>query len=158
MPLISTLLSAGLLAQNPAPEILPLEKVRLYETGVGYFEREGNVSGKKHAALPLPASHLDDALKTLVVLSNGRKVEIGGIEFASAVSEGMGRAIAGLPLEAETELGYFDLLSSLEGVQVELKTKNERVRGRLVEVLGPFEQTPPPPSTQEASSPPAKPA
>ena len=144
---LSVIVAAGLLAQNPSssPDILPLKKLRMYETGVGYYERDGKVSGKKKTSLPLPASHLDDALKTLVVLSNGRKVEIGGIEFSSAVSEGMARAIAGLPLEAETELNYYDLLASLEGVDVELKTAKQTVRGRLVEVLGPFQQKQPAP-------------
>lgn len=130
---LSVVSSAG-----PSSEILPLHRVRLYETGVGYFERDGQVSGQRRTSLPLPASHVDDALKTLVVLSSSSHVTIGGIAFSSLVSEGMARALAGLPLDTESTLGYRDLLESLEGVEVEVQTQRERFVGQLVEVLGPF--------------------
>ena len=45
-----------------APGLLPLKRVRLYETGVAYFERSGTLSANT-VTLPVPASHLDDALK-----------------------------------------------------------------------------------------------
>ena len=144
MLILTTLLVAPLVVQAPTTtQILPLKRLKLYETGVGYFERAGQVEGGQRTELPLPASHLDDALKTLVILSKEKGVEIGGIEFASSVSEGMGRALAGLPLEAEQELRYADLLRSLEGVEVELRSAKKKVRGRLVEVLGPFAQPAP---------------
>jgi hypothetical protein len=157
MPTVTMLIVAGVFARNPdaSADILPLRRLRLYETGVGYFERRGPVSGGRTTALPVPSSHLDDALKTLVVLGNGRRVDIGGIEFASSVSEGMARAIAGLPLEAETELGWLDLLASLEGVDVEITAGKGRVRGRLVEVLGPFDQATPAPLDGEGAVAPA---
>ena len=44
--------------------ILPLRSVRLYETGIGYFERAGTL-GSWATVLPVPAGHLDDALKSL---------------------------------------------------------------------------------------------
>ena len=44
---------------------MPLTRVRLYASGVGYFERRGRLHGEGDG-LPVPASHLDDALKTLV--------------------------------------------------------------------------------------------
>lgn len=151
----SLLLSAGVLLQSPQQPTLPLRRLRLYETGVGYFERDGVVGEKHDAALPLPASHLDDALKTLVVLSDGAKVEIGGIQFASSLSQGMARAIAGLPQDdtedggdggGAVELAYVDLLASLEGAEIEAVSGRDRVRGRLVEVLGPFDQSAPVPA------------
>ena len=73
--------------------ILPLRSVRLYETGIGYFERAGTL-GSRATVLPVPAGHLDDALKSLVVLSRDQKTRVHGLEFASSVSPGMGRALA----------------------------------------------------------------
>src|SRR3954470_20219326 len=72
-----------------AASVLPLRSVRLYETGVGYFERSGSVSGDEQASLPVPAGHLDDALKTLVVLGADGKRTLGGLEFRSSVSRAM---------------------------------------------------------------------
>ncbi|HET9955150.1 MAG TPA: hypothetical protein VFQ61_11635, partial [Polyangiaceae bacterium] len=113
--------------------VLPLARVRLFENGIGYFERSGTLTATA-ALLPVPASHVDDALKTLVVLSNS-SMTVSGIEFASLVSGGTARALAGLPLSDETPLGYGDVLSSLEGYRVRLTTKSgAQFSGRLIDV------------------------
>ncbi|MFO0654793.1 MAG: hypothetical protein U0787_06910 [Polyangia bacterium] len=105
-PLLTLLVGLSLVSACGAPtkiaqvhdaNILPLRSVRLYETGIGYFERAGTL-GSRATVLPVPAGHIDDALKTLVVLSRDQKTRVFGLEFASSVSPGMGRALAGLPL------------------------------------------------------------
>ncbi len=119
-----------------ATTTLPLRSVRLYETGVAYFERSGTLDGRGRVGLPVPASHLDDALKTLVVLGSDGRTTVSGIEFASSVTVDQARALAGLPSEGSQSLGYEQLLGSLKGAHVELKTRSELLRGRLVDVLG----------------------
>jgi hypothetical protein len=115
------------------PPVLPLSRVRLYETGVGYFERTGAV-GAGAVTLPVPASHLDDALKTLVVFSADGPARVGGIEFGSSVSRSMGRALSGLG-DGTEPLALTALLQSLKGAGVELRAAGEILNGRLVEVL-----------------------
>jgi hypothetical protein len=115
------------------PPVLPLSRVRLYETGVGYFERTGAV-GAGAVTLPVPASHLDDALKTLVVFSADGPARVGGIEFSSSVSRSMGRALSGLG-DGTEPLALTALLQSLKGAGVELRAAGEILNGRLVEVL-----------------------
>ena len=126
---------------TPAPQhpgaILPLRTVRLYETGVGYFERTGDVSLASGTSLPVPAAHLDDALKTLVVVSEGGQSTVDGLEFESSVTEGMARALAGLPKTAQTELTYMRLLSSLEGEEVAVRTDGPTFVGRVIDVIEP---------------------
>ena len=119
--------------------VLPLRTVRLYETGVGYFERSGTVSGGEQATLPVPAGHLDDALKTLVVIGADGKRTVAGLEFGSSVSRAMGRALAGLPLDADAPITHFDMLSSLKGARVEIERRDggEPLRGRVIDVLAP---------------------
>ena len=129
-----------MMAERPAGDVLPLRKLQLFETGVGYFERKGAARPGKRMALPLPAAHLDDALKSLVILDASGSARIHGIEFESAMSEGMARAMAGLPSEAGAPLHYADLLESLSGAKVEVRFAGKRVRGRLVDVEGPFVQ------------------
>jgi len=121
---------------TPAPNAaLPLKRLRLYETGVGYFERSGVLSQDEHAGLPIPAGHLDDALKTLVVLTPGGKAATEGVEFGSSLSHGMARAMAGLPVEDDTAaVTYEVLLGSLKGSRVELRTPHQTFMGRLVDV------------------------
>lgn len=119
---------------------MPLRKVRLYETGVAYFERQGSMA--EGVALPVPAGHLDDALKTLVVLSKDGEAVVDGVEFSSSVSRDMGLALAGLGEVAEQggderNIDYGHLLESLEGAPVEVRQQGRRFRGRLVDVEDP---------------------
>ncbi len=113
--------------------VLPLTSLRLFENGVGYFERQGVIKDARGALLPIPASHVDDALKTLVVLSGG-KASVQGIELASVMPDGTARALAGLPADAEKPLDFENLLTSLKGYTVEVVTKQGTFRGRLLDI------------------------
>jgi hypothetical protein len=119
------------LASSP---ILPLRTLRLYETGVGYFERSGPLVGDR-ASLPVPAGHLDDALKTLVVLGPDGKSTIQGVEFGSSISRGMARALAGLPVDGDEPLGLQQLLVGLKGAGVEVHARGLTHTGRIVDVV-----------------------
>ncbi|WP_266223314.1 hypothetical protein [Paraliomyxa miuraensis] len=134
---VSTLALLTTLAVVPPPT-LPLQRVRLYETGVGYFERRGNVGASESLALPVPSSHIDDALKSLVVLEATTGVRIEGVQWGSSVSEGMARAMAGLPTDSEEPLAYDDLLVSLKGSRVQVQTDAGKIRGRFIDLEGPF--------------------
>lgn len=116
--------------------ILPLKTLRLYETGVGYFERSGSVEGKATTSLPVPAGHLDDALKTLVVLNGGGGGKVAGVAFASSVTRASARARAGLPADPDHPIGFKDLLVSMKGerVTVLLRNASDSANGRVIEV------------------------
>lgn len=118
-------------APPKAPPVLPLRTVRLYETGVGYFQRAGHLDDQ--ATLPVPAGHVDDALKTLVVLSSDG-VHVQGVQFGSSVSKGMARTLAGLPAKADAPIGYEDILGSLKGAPLSVATAKERFGARLVDL------------------------
>ncbi|MCA9628153.1 MAG: hypothetical protein KC766_10830 [Myxococcales bacterium] len=119
--------------KSAAQPVLPLTTVRLYETGVGYFERAGTLEGGTDT-LPVPASHVDDALKTLIVMTDGGKAQVSAVEFDSVMSRGLARSLAALPLESDTPVTYEDVLNSLKGVELELVSADKKVRGKLVEV------------------------
>src|SRR5579871_493890 len=149
---VAACLFAG--AAGSASPALPLTKLRLYDTGVAYYERSGRLDARG-ATLPVPTGHLDDVLKTLVVLSHdgGR---IGGVEFASSVSKGMARTLAGLPAEADAPIGYPDLLQSLKGTHVLVTTAKERFAARLVDAeTVETEQPAPPEEKADKDRPPA---
>ncbi len=122
---------------SPQTPVLPLRTVRLYETGVGYFERSGTLSGDAAVGLPVPSGHLDDALKTLVFIGQDGTPRVSGLEFASSVSKGMARALTALPLDASAPVTYFDMLASLKGAAVDIETKAGVLHGRIIDVLEP---------------------
>jgi hypothetical protein len=117
-------------SEPASPATVPLRSLRLYETGVGYFERTGTTAGA--SSLPVPTSHLDDALKSLVILGEGAQVQ--GVSFPSSLSKPMARAMVGV--QAGETLAFPSLLAALKGVHVavEMKKKGEPLRGRLVEL------------------------
>jgi hypothetical protein len=124
----------------PAAKVapLPLRRVRLYEIGVAYYERRGRMKKGRHSALPLPTSHIDDALKTLVVLSPNEDVQIRGLSYATTVPQDAARVLAGLAPADERELDYGALLRSLQGQQVRVELAERELTGRIVEVQGPL--------------------
>lgn len=46
----------------------PLRRVTLYKHGVGYFERQGRVTGDQQVTFLFDAAQMNDVLKSLVVL------------------------------------------------------------------------------------------
>ena len=135
---LAVAIACGCANASPRPaarDILPLQRLRLYETGIGYFERAGKPPDRAATALPVPAGHLDDALKTMVVLSPGGKTGVRGVSFSSSVSRGMARAMAGLDPSTPERLGWRDVLGSLRGAAVEVRAGKDTLRGRLVEVV-----------------------
>ncbi|HND09649.1 MAG TPA: hypothetical protein PKL17_01765 [Pseudomonadota bacterium] len=142
-PLLTLLVGLSLVSACGAPtkiaqvhdaNILPLRSVRLYETGIGYFERAGTL-GSRATVLPVPAGHIDDALKTLVVLSRDQKTRVFGLEFASSVSPGMGRALAGLPLSEDDPIDFLHLLRSCKGGDVSVRVGQQSINGRLIDIV-----------------------
>ena len=158
---LSGLLAAGLggcqaqVQPATAKSVLPLKSLKLYETGVGYFERSGTLSKDDSVTLPVPTGHLDDALKTLVVTGSDGAATLSGVEFSSSLSRGMARALAGLPAQADDPITYRALLSSMKGADVEIRTRGkhaETLVGRLIDVLEPESQDPVKVDVSEASS------
>lgn len=125
--------------QVPGQEqVLPLVRVRLYASGVGYFERHGDVSAGQRR-LPVPLGHLDDALKSLVLL--GSESEQLSLTFPSRVSPAVARARAGMAAAENAALSYDRLLAALRGENVVVtlgsaeRLAKTQVQGRVMEVV-----------------------
>jgi hypothetical protein len=120
------------LAAAPSPQSkLPLKTLVLYENGVGYFERRGPVISGSVAEIPLEPGQLDDALKSLVVVSTQG---VASVEFAPPLSAEAARAMAGLP-ERDQQASLSNLCRSLTGVEVEIhRAVGAPVKGRVIQV------------------------
>lgn len=111
---------------------LQVSKVVLYQNGVGYFERRGEVTGRK-VELRVRPDQINDVLKSLSVLKRG-----GGraSSVTLPVERSSDRLAAELPKQVRRARGLIGLLQVLRGVTVTVETEQSDKRGRVVGVEG----------------------
>jgi hypothetical protein len=128
-------------ASPPAPErpaaepavapALPVRRVILYKTGVGYFEHLGNVRNRQNITIRFTSAQLNDVLNSLTVLDLG-KGQITGISYNSVAPLEQRLGALRLPLDGSTTQAQ--MLGSLRGARVEVSSAAGAVEGRLLSV------------------------
>jgi hypothetical protein len=110
---------------------LPVERVVLYKSGVGYFEHEGMVRGDQSVTIDFTSGQLNDVLSSLTVLDLGGG-RIAGVSYNSEapLSERMGALR--LPLAENTNLNAF--FGALRGARLEIHSGNSTITGRLLSI------------------------
>jgi hypothetical protein len=101
---------------------LPVREMVLYKHGVGFFVREGNVTGE-NTELTFRQDEINDVLKSLAVFDRSGG-QVLGIHYQTPMDKDARLASSSIRLSDEASLG--DLLSRLRGreVKVEVKTSN----------------------------------
>jgi hypothetical protein len=127
-------------AQTPAPATsvqpaestpLPVRRVVLYKTGVGYFEHLGTVRDRQDVAIRFTSAQLNDVLKSLTTIDLG-KGRVAGISYNSIAP--IEQRLGALRLPVGLATTAFDLLGSLRGARVEVTSGTGVVEGRLLSV------------------------
>jgi len=135
---LALLLSSALAAQSPVAvpsqdtaNRLPVRRVVLYKSGVGYFEHLGRVQGDQTVTIDFTSGQLDDALKSLTALDldGGRVV---GVSYNSEAA--LDRRLAALRLPLGEQATRAQFLSALRGARLEVRAGATRVVGRLLSV------------------------
>ena len=121
----------GVVRQTAATDRLPVRRVVLYKSGVGYFEHLGKVRGNQQVTIAFTSGQLDDVLKSLTTLdlSGGR---VSGVSYNSDASLDRRLSALRLPLGEQTTRAQF--LAALRGARLEVRTAGARVVGRLLSV------------------------
>lgn len=131
---LSVLLLAGGIV---AAQDLPVTKVALFSSGVGYFERRGTVKGEATVSLPFGTAEVDDVLKSLVVWDLAAGGAGGGAAGSPSVSypslETLDEALRGLGIDLRGNPRVEELLSRLRGAELVVEAP-ERIQGRIVSV------------------------
>jgi hypothetical protein len=96
---------------------LPVTKVSLFSSGVGYFEREGQVEGNARITLSFPVGDVNDLLKSMVLqdLENGR---IDAVNYDS--SDPVDKTLRGFPIDLRGNPTFGQLLTQARGEQVKV--------------------------------------
>jgi hypothetical protein len=104
-------------AQPPAP--LPIHQVILFSSGVGYFQREGEVDGNARIDLAFPSTEINDLLKSLVLqdLAGGR---VSAVSYDS--HEPIDKTLRSFSLDLSSNPSFGELLNQARGEKVEVVT------------------------------------
>jgi hypothetical protein len=106
---------------------LPIKRVTFYKHGLGFFERQGQVSDNA-LKLEFPKTAMDDILKSLVAISQNGQVL--GLEFETPPDRNP--SISRKLLELSRDHSLTDLLAALRGHTVRVSTSSEKLEGQIV--------------------------
>ncbi len=110
---------------------LPIRKITLYRSGVGYFERAGMVEGTSSVQLRFDADQINDILKSMVLLDlDGGRIET--VSYAS--KEPLSRRLASFGVDISGAPTIADLLRQLRGSEIDLTANGAAIRGTILGV------------------------
>lgn len=105
-------------SQDPATLDLPVTRLALFTSGVGYFEHTGVVEGDQEMLLTLPKAEMDDFLQSLVLQDFGGGT-IEPVRYSSQAP--LGRLLDAYALDLSSNVTLLELLAQARGEQVRLE-------------------------------------
>lgn len=137
--LVSTLImqAAFLTAEGEAESMVPLKKVVLFSSGVGYFERDGYVEGNASMELNFGTSQINDILKS-IVLRDFDGGTINRINYSS--KDPLHKALKAFTIDLSGNPGLPEILNQSRGEPVEITTAS-KLKGKIIGVDKAIEST-----------------
>lgn len=131
--------SSGQQGQAPAnakaPEgPLPIKQVVLFNSGVGYFQREGEVDGNARVELTFPAGDINDLLKSLVLQDlGGGKVSTVSYDSQDPIE----KTLRSFALDLTGNPTFGQILNQARGEKIEITLRDKappfsKVTGTIV--------------------------
>lgn len=110
---------------------LSLKKVVLFNSGVGYFQREGQVSGSGEITLRFRTSQVDDVLKSLSLLDlDGGRISV--VSFAG--NEPISRILSSFSVDLSNNPPLAGICEQLRGSEVTVTVGTDRYQGVIMGV------------------------
>jgi hypothetical protein len=110
---------------------VPVTKVLLFSSGVGYFEHAGAVRGNSETELRFKTSQINDILKSLV-LQDQDGGRIGAITYPS--QDPLAKTLKSFQVDITRNPSLAELLNQLRGARVTLQAQAEHVSGTILGV------------------------
>jgi hypothetical protein len=104
---------------------LPVLRLTLFSSGVGFFDHRGPVSGSAELLLPFHVNEINDALKSLII---NDPCTSPAVSYPS--NETLSRTLKSLSFDLNGS-SIFSLLNSLKGSQIEVFTP-DLIKGRIL--------------------------
>src|SRR5215475_7781943 len=110
---------------------VPVTKVMLFSSGVGYFEHAGTVRGNASTELQFKTSQINDILKSLVLQDEGGG-RVGAITYPS--QDPLDKTLRSFQVDITRNPSLADLLNQLRGARVTIAAQAERMTGTILGV------------------------
>jgi hypothetical protein len=107
--------------QAIAPATLPLTKIVLYASGVGYFQRDGRIDGHGQVALRFKVDTINDLLKSMTAQDFGGG-QVSTVTYDSR--DPITRTLKSFAIDLTDNAGLGNLLWQMRGERVEVATPN----------------------------------
>src|SRR5262245_5181463 len=108
-------------AKAPSSPILPVNQAVLFSSGVGFFQREGEIDGNQRIDLSFPVQDINDLLKSMVLqdLGNGH---ISAVSYESR--DPIDKTLKSFAINLTQNPGYGQILNQARGEKVEVTSQS----------------------------------
>jgi hypothetical protein len=110
---------------------VPVTKVMLFSSGVGYFEHAGTVHGNSSTELRFKTSQINDILKS-IMLQDQDGGRVGTVTYPS--QDPLSKTLKSFQVDIASNPTLADLLNQLRGARVSVQTGGERLAGTVIGV------------------------
>jgi hypothetical protein len=110
--------------------VIPLKKISLFSSGVGYFEHSGQAAGDVSLSFPFDYAAVNDALKSLVITDPAPGVSLL-VRYPS--EETLEATLKSLGIDLSENPGTAEIFAALRGTEIEVAAPNP-ISGRIVGV------------------------
>src|SRR4051812_8812146 len=126
---------------------LPISRVVLFNSGVGYFSRSGEVEGDARVDLTFPESDINDLLKSMVLEDFG-KGRISAVSYDSR--EPIARTLSSFAINLNGNPTFSSIVSQMRGERIEIAVSPTAANqpGKLTGVIVGVEEQKVPAGTQ----------
>lgn len=106
---------------------IPIKKVTLYSSGVGYFEHKGSLNAPSKLSFPFETSSINDVLKSIVIYDPNTDSPL--ISYPSEKT--LQRTLDSLSVNLSNNPSIVEILNSLRGAEVKVFTSKE-ISGKII--------------------------
>jgi len=129
--LLVVCLAASAVVAQPAAVDVPVTRVVLFSSGVGYFEHTGQIEGEAVTQLMFKTDQINDVLKSMIVMDSSDTGGVTSVNYASR--EPLWRALQSFGVDLSTEPDLAELLNQLRGAEVVVLAPKE-IKGKILKV------------------------
>ena len=112
-----------------SPVDIPVQKVVLFSSGVGYFEHMGSIAGNSSTELRFKTSQINDILKSLVLqdLDGGK---VGTVVYPS--QDPLAKTLRSFQVDLSNNPSLAELLTQMRGSQIKVTIQAEHLQGTVL--------------------------